>query len=252
MAMVVLGAPDAGWRLGADPAGQGSRREASSFTAHTVSLSSSSLSSSDDAVYRTREVQYRNVELGLLRRRYALVQQPVHRVKWRPSHRHLRHQFHRHQYWAAAPYIDDTADGVDLPTLMSEDVGASLAQWASSIFLDAATSSGTTQDGGSIGGDDCPLAEVATGTLTLSGGSIADTSKVTVDAGGALQLVSTPAWSFNAKIDGEFAPDTSKATAGGTLQLFSTPNWSFIAKFDGEFAPQPQLYAGSGALHYAW
>ncbi len=45
-------------------------------------------------------------------------------------------------------------------------------------------------------------------------------------------------------------PNSALVSAGG--KLFITPAWSFDAKFDGEFAGGSQTYAGTGTLRYAW
>jgi hypothetical protein len=160
----------------------------------------------------------------------------------------LQYLLIQQQYLAAALSADRVAEGIDLSALAPEAVSLT----STGISSDSAMSSDTMQDGGSNGDSGSSPAKVGFDALTLSGGSIPDTDKVTVDAGGTVQLFSAPDWSFNAKMDGEFAPDTSKADAGATLELFSTSNWSFTANFDGEFAPQPQLYAGSGILNHTW
>lgn len=206
---------------------------------------------SADALFGRRDVQYRKLERELLQRRYAELRRHRHRSKWRQRHQVLEYLLVQQRYWSAAVSGDGTAQSIDLSELASDDVDAATTEGTSSI-VDSSTSSETMQEGNSSGDSDSSSTKVGTDTLTLSGGSIPDTDKVTVDAGGTLQVFSAPTWSLNAKIGGEFAPDASKAEAGGTLQLFTTPNWSFTAKFDGEFAPQPQLYAGSGIFHYMW
>lgn len=291
LAVLAVAVPDAAWRLGADLANPGTRPSARAPVpgcAPSFRLSSTITPSwPADTLFRRRDVHYRTVELRLLQRRYAQLRRCRHHSKWRQCGRSLLYPSLQQQHWTAALYIDGTAESVGLSGPMADDVSAGLAGWTSSIVPDPAMSFGTMQDGVSSGGSGGPFAKVAAGTLTLSGGSIPDTNKVTVNAGGTLQLLSTSDWSFNAKFAGEFAPDASKATvdAGGTLQLFSTPNWSFGAKFDGGFAPdrnkttvdaggalqllstpdwsfiakfagefarQPQLYAASGTLHHAW
>jgi len=284
--VLAVAAPDAARRLGADFANHGLNRRAATC-ANVFSVSNATAPQlAADAVFWRRHAQYQTIELRLLRRRYAQVQQVRHDGKWRRPRHPLHYLRLRHQYWTAT-IANEGATGSELPDLLTDDDMAGLTGWPSSIFLDAATSLFAMQDEDWSAGDDVPLAEVATGTLALSGGSIADTDKVTVNAGGTLQLSSLPNMTFNGKFDGEYAPDKSKATmdAGGTLQLFSTPgwsfdakfdgefasdtnkpsvdaggalqlfaaaNWSFIAKFDGEFAPQSQVYAASGTLHHTW
>jgi hypothetical protein len=248
-----VAAPNAAWRLSDRFANAGNCRSPGMVLKRATMLRMSNVitgSLSADALFRRRDVQYRKIELKLLQRRYAELQRRGHRLKWRQRHHGLEYLLVRQQYWSAALSGDGTAEGINLSGLASDDVMVT-TEGANSI-VDSATSSDTMQDGNSSGDNGGSLAKVGTDTLTLSGGSMPDTYKVAVDADGTLQLFSAPDWSFNAKVGGEFAPDTSKADAGGTLQLFTTPNWSFTAKFDGEFAPQPQFYAGSGTLRHTW
>ena len=52
-------------------------------------------------------------------------------------------------------------------------------------------------------------------------------------------------------VNGAPIPENSAlASAGAELSI--TPAWSFDAKFDGEFAHGSQTYAGTGTLRYAW
>jgi len=44
--------------------------------------------------------------------------------------------------------------------------------------------------------------------------------------------------------------DSALTTFGGVL--YFTPALSFSAKFDGEFADGSQTYAGTGTLRYTW
>ncbi len=48
------------------------------------------------------------------------------------------------------------------------------------------------------------------------------------------------------------APPPNSALASAGVKLYITPAWSFDAKFDGEFASGSQTYAGTGTLRYAW
>jgi hypothetical protein len=188
------------------------------------------------------------MERQLLKRRFAEFRRHGHHSEWRKRHHPLQYLLVQRRHVAAPVFADGAAEQVDLSGLSSGDASAAMTGQTSSIFPDATTSPDVTEDGASGGSFD----NAGGGTLTLSGGSIPDTSRVTVDAGGSLQLFSTSDWSFDAKFDDEFASDTNKAEAGGTFQLFSAPSWSFTAKLDGEFAPQPQLFAGSGTLNHTW
>jgi hypothetical protein len=249
---LAIAAPDVAWLLSVGfPNTSVTRHAGMKLTHPAVFRVSNTIARSLSAValFRRRDVQYRKAELELLQRRYAELERRRHRSKW-PQRRHpLRYLLAQPNYLAALS-MDGAAKDIDFSGLEASDVAAAATDQPSSIFSDSATCFGATQSGSASNGS--APADVGTDSLTLSGGSIPDTSKVTVDAGGTLQLFSRPDWSFNAKFDGEFAPNTSKAAAGGTLELFSTPNWSLTAKFDGEFAPQPQLYAGSGTLRYTW
>lgn len=52
-------------------------------------------------------------------------------------------------------------------------------------------------------------------------------------------------------VNGATPPKNSAlASAGG--QYFLSPAWSFTAKFDGEFASGTQTYGGTGTLRYTW
>jgi uncharacterized protein with beta-barrel porin domain len=55
----------------------------------------------------------------------------------------------------------------------------------------------------------------------------------------------------NFTVNGAALPRDSALT-GASAQYFFTPALSFTAKFDGEFAPSAQTYAGSGTLKYTW
>ncbi len=48
------------------------------------------------------------------------------------------------------------------------------------------------------------------------------------------------------------APPPNSALASAGAKLYVTPAWSFDAKFDGEFASGSQTYAGTGTLRYSW
>ena len=52
-------------------------------------------------------------------------------------------------------------------------------------------------------------------------------------------------------VNGASVPPNSALTSA-SAQYFFTPALSFIAKFDGEFAPTAQTYAGTGTLRYTW
>jgi len=52
-------------------------------------------------------------------------------------------------------------------------------------------------------------------------------------------------------VNGATPPKNSALTSAGA-QYFFTPAWSFTAKFDGEFASSSQTYGGSGTLRYTW
>jgi uncharacterized protein YhjY with autotransporter beta-barrel domain len=47
-------------------------------------------------------------------------------------------------------------------------------------------------------------------------------------------------------------PPKDSALASAGAQYFFSPAWSFAAKFDGEFASNSQTYGGSGTLRYTW
>ena len=48
------------------------------------------------------------------------------------------------------------------------------------------------------------------------------------------------------------APPPNSALASAGAKFYITPAWSFDAKFDGEFADGSQTYAGTGTLRYSW
>jgi uncharacterized protein with beta-barrel porin domain len=48
------------------------------------------------------------------------------------------------------------------------------------------------------------------------------------------------------------APPPNSALASAGAKLYITPAWTFDAKFDGEFASGSQTYAGTGTLRYSW
>ena len=52
-------------------------------------------------------------------------------------------------------------------------------------------------------------------------------------------------------VNGATLPENSALTSLGA-QFYFTPALSFLAKFDGEFARGAQTYAGTGTLRYAW
>ena len=47
-------------------------------------------------------------------------------------------------------------------------------------------------------------------------------------------------------------PPKDSALASAGAQYFLSPAWSFTAKFDGEFAASSQTYGGTGTLRYTW
>jgi len=47
-------------------------------------------------------------------------------------------------------------------------------------------------------------------------------------------------------------PPKNSALASAGAQYFLSPAWSFTAKFDGEFASGSQTYGGTGTLRYTW
>jgi len=53
-----------------------------------------------------------------------------------------------------------------------------------------------------------------------------------------------------ADFSGPVAAGVKEAAAGA--KLYITPALSFDAKFDGEFASGSQTYAGTGTLRYSW
>jgi uncharacterized protein with beta-barrel porin domain len=55
----------------------------------------------------------------------------------------------------------------------------------------------------------------------------------------------------NFVVNGAAPPKDSALTSAGA-QYFFTPAWSFTAKFDGEFASNSQTYGGSGTMRYTW
>jgi hypothetical protein len=131
----------------------------------------------------------------------------------------LLDSFVQYQRWLAALSINDRENSIALSAITSNDLNTSLIVEPNDIALGATASPMMDE----------PFIRAATGlpatdeksALELSGGSIADTGKVTLDADAGLELP-------------------------------LTPSWSFTAKFDGEVRPQPQLYAGSGTLHHTW
>ena len=52
-------------------------------------------------------------------------------------------------------------------------------------------------------------------------------------------------------VNGAPIPHDSALTSA-SAQWWLTPAWSFTAKFDGEFASSAQIYGGSGTLRYTW
>jgi uncharacterized protein with beta-barrel porin domain len=60
---------------------------------------------------------------------------------------------------------------------------------------------------------------------------------------------SLPGASFT--VNGATPPPNSALTSAGA-KLYITPALSFDAKFDGEFASGSQTYAGTGTLRYSW
>jgi uncharacterized protein YhjY with autotransporter beta-barrel domain len=52
-------------------------------------------------------------------------------------------------------------------------------------------------------------------------------------------------------VNGATPPKNSALTSAGA-QYFFSPAWSFTAKFDGEFASGSQTYGGTGTLRYQW
>ena len=52
-------------------------------------------------------------------------------------------------------------------------------------------------------------------------------------------------------VNGAPIPHDSALTSA-SAQWWLTPAWSFTAKFDGEFAPTAQTYGGTGTLRYRW
>jgi uncharacterized protein with beta-barrel porin domain len=47
-------------------------------------------------------------------------------------------------------------------------------------------------------------------------------------------------------------PPKDSALASAGARLYFSPAWSFAAKFDGEFASSSQTYGGTGTLRYTW
>jgi hypothetical protein len=218
-------APGAAWRLHANFENGGSKRGAEmrptdgTCSRMPMPIHLATSLSADDVLFRRRDHQYRKIELQLLERRYAQLKQDERhhsRVGRRPQH--LLDAFIQYQRWLAA--IDGAANGVALSRLTSNDVNTDPIEEPNGILIGQATFP-VMSDGGLIRAANGVQTKDETGALELSGGSIADTDKVTLKADGG-------------------------------LELYFTPNWSFIAKFDGEIRPQPQLYAGSATLDYAW
>ena len=52
-------------------------------------------------------------------------------------------------------------------------------------------------------------------------------------------------------VNGAAPPKNSALTSAGAQYILS-PAWSFTAKFDGEFASSSQTYGGTGTLRYTW
>lgn len=125
------------------------------------------------------------------------------------------------QYWSSVSAINDSSDGIDVPGFGSTIVNAGSVSGLDNSFKSSNTSFVSMKNGVALGGIDSLLGDSEISSLALSGGSISDSSRMAVDADGALQL-----------------------SIG--------PDWSFIAKVDGQFAPEPQIYAGSGTVRYEW
>jgi hypothetical protein len=218
-----VAAPNAVWRVGAGAARAGGHSRAGAPSTHATCSSLTIPVATPvpaDALFRPRDLEYRKVERELLERRYA-------ELKHRPRYSNVRHRRHRvldsffqYQRWLATLSINSAADGVALSTLTPDDINGNPIEQPNGSLIGTATVPAAPDETFTSAASSLP-AKDETSALELSGGSIADTGKVTVEADGGLEL------SF-------------------------TPNWSFTAKLDGEIRPQPQLYAGWGTLNYAW
>ncbi len=140
------------------------------------------------------------------------------RVVRRHRH-HMLDSFVQYQRWLARLYIGGAKNGVALSTLASGNLDADLIEGPNGTLI--GKQAFAVMPGSFASAVGAGPAKHEASALELSGGSIADTSKVAVDANGG-------------------------------VELHFTPNWSFTAKLDGEIRPQPQLYAGSGTLNYSW
>ena len=221
--MLAVAVPGAAWHVGADFAnGPGHRRTGTLSTLATCSRSTVSAMTPIpvDGLFRRRDVQYRNVELQLLQRGYARLRHGQRHIKIVRRHRHHPlDSFVQYQRWLARLYIVGAKNGVTPSTLASGNLNADLVEDPNGTLLEKEIF--PMMPDGFAWAAGATAAKREASALELSGGSIADTRKVTVDADGG-------------------------------VELHFTPNWSFTAKLDGEIRPQPQLYAGSGTLNYSW
>jgi hypothetical protein len=222
LALIAVGVPDAvrflhpgsGNTSSDRGAGVASRRS-TVFGAPNTSENTSKLSSSAETPCRRLDLRCRDIKLRLGQRSQQ------HRRRHHQSQRRHHHKEEdallQSRYRSAVPFIYGAVGGIELSGLTFGFINEDSIDGASAIFPDSTTFPSEALVGVPSGG----IGALSKDAQTLSGGSITDTSKLTVNADSA-------------------------------LQLFSTPNWSFIAKFGGEFAPEPQLYAGSGTIRYTW
>lgn len=217
--LVVATLSAAAWCLGT---GFGSSRSLRIVPIHFTPFSrpNATPSPSTDILYRQKDIKYRAVAVRLLELRYAQSERSEYRLSRRRRRHHLAGPLFQLKHLAAALSIDGAVDCVNLSRLAPGDIAGSLGEWTNGIFL------GTTAPA-AIAGDSVPAAGWSliggdeTGALALSGGAIADISKVAVNA-------------------------------NGNVQFSVAPDWSFITKLDGEFAPAPQIYAATAALNHTW
>jgi hypothetical protein len=220
--MLALAAPSAALHPGADVTNRRGQQHAGMVPTHgTCSRLTIPVATSvpPDVLFRRRDLQYRRIERQLLERRYAQLRHAQRRhSKVRRLHHPALDSFNQYQRWLAV--IDGGESGIALLRLTPRDSATAFTEQPNDVLIGEATLPAMPDVSFTSTASGLP-AKGETGALALSGGSIADTGKVTVDADGG-------------------------------LQIYFKPNWSLIAKFDGEIRPQPQLSAGSATLNYNW
>jgi hypothetical protein len=211
-------APGAASHLGADSIGRAGTPPKHAICSRLTIPVAASMSA--DVLFRRRDLQYRELELQLLERRYAQLRHRLRHAEVRRRHHRVLDSLLQYQRWLATLHVGGAANGADPATLAPSDLNNDLFGGLEATLSAEATFPLVATGNFASAASGVP-SKAEMGALALSGGSIAETSKVTVNADGG-------------------------------VELYFTPSWSFTAKFDGEIKPQPQLYAGSGTLSYAW